>query len=244
MNIRYITYTGLDNNIEINDLVNLLNLSDNTALSIDADPETMSYGSTKYKWLENILKISKHSQKPFNIELNVNNHWCEKFCKGEIDPLLTHLFYETNKHTNTPIIQKWQLNVKGNEKCKAPGLAKIIQNNPNREFVLRYNKKIHRTLVRLDKIGAKTALLFDYMELPDAFTDPIFQNHTFIFKMKFNTDMTEYKLNKIEKRIPDNMTVDLKYKLKKETALNITKMQNFTRTILAWNKKNYLNKEQ
>ena len=241
MNIRYISFTGFDDNINIDDLTVLLKMHNQIELNVDVDEDNFNFKIQKYKFVQQLLRKSQRAEKPFNLAITVNNKWCSNFCKGDINPDLKNLFDEKDNNTGLPLIKRWQLNVTGKERCKTPDLGQIITSDPNREFILKYSDKLKKTIISLDKIGAKTSLLFDYESIPTNFNDPILHNRPFLIKMDFN-DEKEYKLNKASEILKKNQYTDLKYNVTNEQISNILNMIKFTENLLKWERRNYLRK--
>jgi hypothetical protein len=196
--------------VPIEKVMELLNISEKVELGIQAHSFAMSYNMPRNVWFNELLNISAAAPKPLNIAIHVNYQWCSDFCHGELAPELLDWFYMTHKNTGQPVIKRWQLNIgDGTAGFDASKLSRIISNNPRREFIFPYNaKKQFETgaISKLNRSGAEFSLLFDASYgagiTPGNWTRPAYKNHPQGYAGGLCGENIAQNLDKIAKVVP------------------------------------------
>jgi len=214
MNISYITCSDPRPDVPIEQLIKLLEISPLVELGIQASPANMSNDMPKYKWMDELIKISENSAKPLNIAIHANYQWCDSFCNGSIPNELLFWFYSQNKITSLPTIKRWQLNIGDNTKFfNANSISQIIKNFPDREFIFPYNNKpsVVGSIKKLNKTGAKFSLLYDASygrgKNPTNWQAPAFSFLKQGYSGGLSPENITQELDRISAAVPGNQTI-------------------------------------
>lgn len=113
MNLRYITCAGLYGNAPYDLLLNLAQVSPRVEIAVNVSPCETSGVSYHAKWLNGLLNLSDTLPAPMNIALHVNDGWCMDLCNGVVPRELGRWLERNHSGTNTPLIQRIQMNISG-----------------------------------------------------------------------------------------------------------------------------------
>lgn len=155
MKLRYITCSGVNEELSYDKLIDLSKQSPLVEIGVTANT------STTYKWLEQLLSLK--DSETMNLALHINGKLCSDFCAGKIDPDANRLMHKKDKKGGS-LIRRWQLNITSNMYLNdTNNIQNIIKNNPDKEFIFSCNRNpiILSFINKLYKSGLKISLLYN-----------------------------------------------------------------------------------
>jgi hypothetical protein len=209
----------------------------------------MFYGEPRHEWTTGLLRLSAEMDRPLHIAIHVNYKWCSDFCNGIVAPELRDWFDMRDKKTNEPVVQRWQLNI-GDKSAvyDADKTARIIFDNPDREFILPYNQKqsVVDAVSRLNETGAKFSLLYDssygYGITPASWAPPAYENHPQGYAGGLCGENIAENLNKISAVVPRgrDIWIDAEGRLMKPGTreFDVARAKIYVSNALKWLEKN------
>lgn len=204
MNLRYITCAGLYGNAPYDLLLNLAQVSPRVEIAVNVSPCETSGVSYHAKWLNGLLNLSDTLPAPMNIALHVNDGWCMDLCNGVVPRELGRWLERNHSGTNTPLIQRIQMNISGSAiflSSNMPARAqRAISAISAQEVILPCgDAPSTRAFIRnLDRAGARFSVLYDVAPA----NAPMLENHRAGYACAAAPETIKNNLNEISEQLP------------------------------------------
>ena len=218
MRLRYITCSDPREHNSIQDIIELSKLP-YVEIAIQCHPSKMSIGMPRNIWFNDLLHVADSDM---NLAIHINQEWANDICANAKIPDIILNWIKLEHQTNQPIIKRIQLNMPHNtaQHISVNGLAQIIHNFPNQEFILQYNDKTKPAVEKLYQTGAKFSLLFDASggngKTPENWQKPVYENHSMGYSGGMSPDNVIENLEQISRVVPEHrdIWIDAEGKLK------------------------------
>ena len=244
MKLRYITCSDPRENIPVESILNFATKYPMSEIGLGAYPASMLSNKHNLMWFDQIIRNAQNMPTPPNIALHINHSWCDTMCLGVIPAELDWYLRITNTHTNKPVIKRIQLNIGDySKKFDLKGLATLIKQQRNQEFILVWNERMSPKIEMLKQTGAKFSLLFDGscgsgIE-PDSWRRPVYRDIPNGYTGGLGPDNIAKNLDKINEILPKNYEtwIDAKGKLcDRESTFSFTLelAEKYLQNALAW----------
>ena len=204
MKLRYITCSDPREFNDIRDIVKMGQISPRVEIAVQAHPSKMSSGMPRSVWFHDLLRYLMSNGYGVNLAIHVNCEWCDQICRtGSLPAELKYAFDAIYSSSRKPVVKRWQLNMPHQtaDNINAGALADLIQNHPDKEFILQYNENTRGAVEKLYNTDVKFSVLYDASGgrgiLPGAWRSPVFENRSQGYSGGLSPENIEYNLNKI-----------------------------------------------
>lgn len=244
MKLRYITCSGINENVPYEEIIKLSTESNLFEIGIIANKTTMKSDTAQNVWLKNLL--SDRFSENINIAMHLDDTLCSDFCIGKVSSELQK-YLDLRTSNNKPFIPRWQLNITSNMYFKdVTNIKSIMQDNQDKEFIFSFNKNpiILSFINKLYATGAKFSLLYNSSYgsglLPKSWDVPYIGGYHHGYSGGLCADNVYDNLTKISHVVPSsyNTWIDAEHNLKKPNSnqLDIEKAKAYVKNALKWQK--------
>lgn len=243
MNLRYITCSGIREFTSYEKIIALLNLSKKVEIGIPANSYIMGNKQPGNEWLFDLLDISSEMENPLNISIHMDNDWAQLFCEKGIIPFdIVEWFFANSKQTDKPVVKRWKFDSGNNpKKFNTEKIVKIINKNPELEFIFSYYDSLKPKFSRLNDMGAKFSLIYNpYQNKPNQrWLPPVFDNHDQGYMGGLCSENVSFNMDKIFALVPkdSNIWVEAFRNLQKQNSsyeFDFDKAKAFVYNTLKW----------
>jgi len=250
MNLEYITCSGMREQNDIDEIINLGKKYPMAEFAVQASRENFSPYMPRYVWFDTLVHAARVNK--IKLAMHVNLDYRTELCHGNIPYSLRRL-WEVRRDNGTPVIGRVQVNIDGgNDKFKfyADKVADIIREYSDIKFIFQYAPAQNARIKKLDKQGVPFSLLYDVSGgegklSRDSWRGIILPNHQTGYAGGLSPDNIAPNLDYINRLLPADYStwVDAEGKLKSvgpdgkklfDTAL----AEKYIERAIAWQMKN------